>query len=60
VAELGPNRSGIAFGVFFVIAGLAFLLERLDVWELEPRLLAPALLIAIGFAVLSGSRTDRS
>jgi hypothetical protein len=39
---------------------VAFLLEALDVWNLELRMLAPALLIALGFAVLAGGRTGRS
>lgn len=60
MAEGAPSRSALAFGVFFVAAGIAFLLERLDVWDLELRMLAPALLIALGFAVLVGGRTGRS
>jgi hypothetical protein len=62
VADSRPNRAGLVAGVFFIVAGVAFLLERLDVWELEIRTLAPALLIALGFAVLLGGRSgkDRS
>jgi uncharacterized membrane protein (UPF0136 family) len=50
------GRSGLAFGAFFVVAGVAFLLERLDVWNLELRMLAPAVLIGLGIAVLIGAR----
>jgi hypothetical protein len=50
----------VAFGVFFVAAGVAFLLEGLDVWNLELRMLAPALLIALGVAVLAGGRAGRA
>jgi hypothetical protein len=56
VAETEPIAPG------FIVTGLAFLLERLDVWDLEIRTLAPALLIALGFVVLLGGRSgeDRS
>jgi cell wall-active antibiotic response 4TMS protein YvqF len=62
VAEIGTSRAGLVAGVFFIVAGVAFLLERLDMWELEIRTLAPALLIALGFIVLLGARSgeDRS
>jgi hypothetical protein len=62
VADPRPNRAALVAGIFFVVAGVAFLLERLDVWELEIRALAPALLIALGFVVLLGGRSgeDRS
>lgn len=60
MAERPTGRTAVAFGVFFVAAGVAFLLEGLDVWDLELRMLAPALLIALGFAVLVGGRTGRS
>lgn len=61
MAEQGSNRTALVFGAFFVLAGVAFLLERLDVWELRLRHLAPALLIALGIAVLlGGSRRSSS
>jgi Domain of unknown function (DUF5668) len=62
VSETRPSSAGLVAGVFFIVAGLAFLLERLDGWELEIRTLAPALLIALGFVVLLGGRSgeDRS
>jgi len=62
VAEIRTSRAGLVAGVFFIVAGVAFLLERLDVWELEIRTLAPALLIALGIIVLLGARSgeDRS
>lgn len=53
-----PNRSGLVLGLFFVIAGVAFLLDRLDVWNLHLRYLAPVLLIALGVAVLLGGRSS--
>lgn len=61
MAEQGSNRAALVFGVFFIVAGVAFLLERLDVWELKLRHLVPALLIALGVAVLlGGSRRSSS
>lgn len=53
------NRASLVAGVFFIVAGIMFLLERLGVFELELRVLAPALLIAIGVAVLLGGRGRR-
>lgn len=57
MAETRTSRAGLVAGVFFLVAGVAFLLERLDVWELEIRTLAPALLIALGLVVLLGARS---
>lgn len=54
------NRSALVFGIFFIVAGVAFLLDRLDVWNLRVRYLAPVLLIALGVAVLLGGRGPRS
>jgi hypothetical protein len=47
-------------GVFFLVAGVAFLLDRLDVWNLRVRYLLPVLLIALGIAVLIGGRPPRT
>ena len=57
--EPGQNRAALVFGIFFVIAGVVFLLERLDVWDFEFRYVAPLLLIALGVAVLLGGRSER-
>jgi hypothetical protein len=46
--------------VFFAVAGLGFLLDRLDVWSIRPRYVLPALLIALGVAVLLGGRRGRA
>jgi len=50
------NRAALVFGIFFIAAGVMFLLDRLDVLELRLRLLAPVLLIVLGVAVLLGGR----
>jgi hypothetical protein len=54
------NRTSLVAGVFFILAGSMFLLDRLGLVELRLRVLTPALLIAIGVAVLLGGRKDRS
>lgn len=54
-----PDRGSIAFGLFFVAVGVAFLLDRLDVWTIRARYLPPIVLIALGVAVLVGARRSR-
>jgi cell wall-active antibiotic response 4TMS protein YvqF len=56
VADRRPDRGAIVLGVFFVVVGLGFLLDRLDVWTIQPKYLPPLLLIALGVAVLLGAR----
>jgi len=58
VADGGTNRSAVIFGVFFIAAGVAFLLDRLDVWDLRARYLFPLLLIVLGVAILLGRRSS--
>lgn len=60
MAEPRPSRTALVAGVFFVVAGAAFLLERLDVWEIEVRTLGPALLITLGIAIVLGGRSGGS
>jgi hypothetical protein len=59
MAEPERSRTALVGGIAFIVAGVAFLLERLDVWDLEVRMLAPALLIGVGLAILLGDRTKR-
>jgi hypothetical protein len=59
VDEPRTNRAALVSGIFFVVLGVAFLLERLDVWDFEFRYVAPLLLIALGVAVLLGGRSTR-
>jgi hypothetical protein len=59
VADPVPNRSALVFGIFFIVAGVAFLLDRLEVWNLQARYLLPILLIVLGIAVLIGGRSPR-
>ncbi|MEW6059204.1 MAG: DUF5668 domain-containing protein [Actinomycetota bacterium] len=60
MADGGMNRSALAFGIFFVLGGVAFLLDRLDVWDLRARYLLPSLLVALGVAILVGGRAGGS
>jgi hypothetical protein len=57
MADGGMNRSAVALGVFFVLAGVAFLLDQLDVWNLRARYFLPSVVIALGVAILIGGRT---
>ena len=50
------NRSAVVWGLFFIVAGIAFLLDRLDVWTLRARYVLPVLLIVLGAAILLGGR----
>ena len=59
MAEREPSRAAIVAGIVFVLAGVAFLLEQLDVWNLEAKTLLPALLIGIGIAIIVGGWTRR-
>lgn len=54
MADAGTNRSALVFGLFFIVAGVMFLLDRLDVWNLQARYLLPILLIVLGIVVLIG------
>ena len=44
----------VGIGIFFVVAGIAFLLDQLDVWTIHATYLLPALLIGLGVAMLLG------
>lgn len=52
------QRRSLISGVLFVILGVIFLLEALEVFELAPATLWPLLLVALGVAVLAGSGKD--
>ncbi len=57
--ERRTNRAALVSGIVFIVIGVAFLLERLEVWDFEFRYVAPLLLIALGVAVLLGGRSTR-
>jgi len=52
----GGNRRALVWGLFFIAAGIAFLLDRLDVWTLRARYVLPMLLIVLGGTILLGGR----
>ncbi len=56
MVESTTNRAAVVWGVFFILAGIAFLLDHLGVWNLRARYLLPLLLIALGVAILVGRR----
>jgi hypothetical protein len=56
VADRRIDRTAVVFGAFFVLVGVAYLLDRLDVWTVRSKYLPPVVLIALGVAVLLGIR----
>ena len=50
------QRRGTVFGVVFLVLGVLFLLEGLEVFEIAPTTLWPVLLISLGVGVLAGIR----
>jgi hypothetical protein len=48
----GFDSGALGFGIFFIVAGAVFLLERLGVLEIRAAVLWPLLLIALGVALL--------
>jgi cell wall-active antibiotic response 4TMS protein YvqF len=59
VDDPGLRRSSLVAGVFFIAAGVVFLLERLGVWDVSLRVLGPVLLITLGVAIVVGGRAER-
>jgi hypothetical protein len=53
-------RGSITAGVFFIIIGIVFLLDAADVWAVPSGYLVPALVIALGVAILMGGTRERS
>ena len=52
------RRRALISGILFIILGVVFLLEALEVFELAPASLWPLLLVALGIAVLAGTGND--
>ena len=51
----GVDRLSLVAGVLFVLAGVLFLLDALDVWKLRIDYLVPLGLIVLGLALLEAS-----
>jgi len=47
------DRLSLVVGVLFVLAGVVFLLDALEVWELRADYLVPLGLIVVGLVVLA-------
>jgi hypothetical protein len=58
MADRRLDRGSLWTGAVFVVAGVLFLLARLEVIELRARYVLPALLIAVGLGVLVGARRE--
>jgi Domain of unknown function (DUF5668) len=54
------DRLSLVVGVLFVLAGIVFLLDALEVWELRVDYLVPLALIVLGLAVLASAWPLRS
>ena len=57
MADRSIDRVALAFGLAFVVAGVLFLLDRLDVWQLRVSYVLPVFLIALGVGILVGGRS---
>jgi hypothetical protein len=49
------QRRGVVIGIVYMLLGLLFLLEAVEVFEMPPTTLWPVLLISLGVAVLAGT-----
>ena len=56
----GFDSGALGFGIFFVLAGVVFLLETFGVIELRAAVLWPLLLIALGLALLVAAARRRA
>ena len=54
------DRLSLVVGVLFVLAGILFLLDVLDVWRLRVDYLVPLALIVLGLVVLASAWPLRS
>jgi uncharacterized membrane protein HdeD (DUF308 family) len=49
------DRLSLVVGVLFIVAGVVFLLDALDVWKLRVDYLVPLGLIVVGLIVLASA-----
>jgi hypothetical protein len=57
-AERRVDRRGLIAGLVFVVLGVAFLLDELDVLEMRLAYVLPVLLIAAGVWILLGRTSN--
>ncbi len=55
----GTNRLSLIAGVLFVLAGVLFLLDALEVWRLRVDYLVPLALIVLGLGVAASAWPQR-
>jgi hypothetical protein len=55
VTPRGVDRLSLLAGIVFVLAGIGFLLDALDVWDLRDDYLVPIGLIVVGVVVLGSA-----
>ena len=53
------SRGALGGGIFFIVVGVAFLLDELDVVSFSAGYLIPALLIVFGVSIIIESRPRR-
>jgi cell wall-active antibiotic response 4TMS protein YvqF len=51
----GADRLSLVVGLLFVLAGVVFLLDALEVWKLRADYLVPLALVAVGLVVLASA-----
>ena len=54
--DRGFDSGALGFGIFFIVVGVVFLLERLGVLEVRAAVVWPLLLIVLGLALLVAAR----
>lgn len=52
------RTEGLGIGIFFLVAGVLFLLDAIEVLDLRPEFLLPLLLIGFGIALLASGRGE--
>jgi uncharacterized membrane protein HdeD (DUF308 family) len=51
----GLNRTSLVAGLLFIVLGVLFLLDQLDVLQLRASYVVPVVLIVVGVVVLIGA-----
>jgi len=54
------DTGGVIAGLIFIALGVAFLLDRLDVWDLRFEVIWPAVLVGVGVLIVLGALPRRT
>lgn len=54
------DTDGVIAGLIFIALGVAFLLDRLDVWDLRFEVIWPAVLVGVGVLIVLGALLRRT